>query len=171
MCPEPATLQSLRRGRRGAALLAALLVALLAGAARGQRLELAAGPSPQSFHDGSGPAANYAPASSREWRIAAPAGQRVFLWFTSFRTEAGFDFVSVYDGSEADAGRLLGRASGVPELASLRFTSSGGALLVAFSSDAAGVDAGFEASYRALTLTAPTVAGAGAAVGARGANL
>eukprot|EP00741_Cyanophora_paradoxa_P025638 tig00000385_g24742.t1 len=154
-----------------AGLVLAVLLALLAGGARGQRLELAAGVSSQSFDDGSGPAANYGPGWNREWRIAAPAGQRVFLWFTSFLTEAGFDFVSVYDGSEADAARLLGRASGAPELASLRFTSSGGALLVAFASDAAGLDAGFEASYRALTLTAPTVAGAGAAVGTRGANL
>lgn len=36
------------------------------------------------------------------WRIFAPAGYQVQIHFESFRTETGYDYVTVYDSSSTD---------------------------------------------------------------------
>eukprot|EP00741_Cyanophora_paradoxa_P001081 tig00000455_g1042.t1 len=82
----------------------------------------------------------------------------------------------VYDGAAADAARRLFRGSGALALESLRFTSSGRALLVTFQSDGIGAGDGFQAAYSAVALTAPTITEARAAAatasgGQRGALL
>jgi CUB domain/Divergent InlB B-repeat domain/Secretion system C-terminal sorting domain len=113
--------------------------------------------------DGSG-ALNYEHGLLCTWLIrpTTPPSALV-LNFTAFATEAGYDFVKVYDGTSA-SGALLGSFSGlsIPP----RVVASSGAMFIEFSSDADLADAGWSATYSCssgtfynLTLTANPVAG------------
>lgn len=94
---------------------------------------------------------NYNNNQSCSWLIAPPDAESILLTFTAFGTEAGYDFVRVYDGSSASAA-LLGEFSGsnLPP----PITSSGGTLFITFTSDQALTSTGFDASYN-CTLPSP----------------
>jgi len=98
-----------------------------------------------SLSDGPG---NYADNTDLCWLISTGAG--VSLSFSSFSTEAGYDFVWLYDGASTNSPELL-RASGgsLPAV-----TSSSGVMLVKLTSDSSVAAAGFSATY---SLTGNTV--------------
>lgn len=79
-----------------------------------------------------------------DWLIQPTDATEVVLNFTQFNTEDGKDIVSVYDGNSTSA-PLMGTWSGqnMPPM----LTSTGGSMLVTFTSDAANQFSGWEAIY------------------------
>ena len=96
-----------------------------------------------TFSDGSGNS-DYTNRSNCRWLIQPSGATWIELSFTSFTTESGYDFVRVYDGATTTA-PLLGSYSGSNIPPVLR--SSGGSLLVVFTSDSSVTRAGWSASY------------------------
>jgi hypothetical protein len=80
------------------------------------------------------------------WHIAPPSAQAIRLQFESFSLEPLQDYVRVYDGPTT-ASPLLGAFSGYDLPAEL--VSSGGEMLVTFSSNASITGNGFQARYQA----------------------
>lgn len=103
--------------------------------------------------DGSG-GQDYADNQSCQWRITGTAGQAIQITFSSFATEAGYDFVRIYNGNDATA-PLLGSYSGTSLPASV--TSSGNVIYITFSSDEFVTAAGFMLSYACVTPPPPVV--------------
>ncbi|GAA4042386.1 hypothetical protein GCM10022409_30480 [Hymenobacter glaciei] len=106
-----------------------------------------------SVYDNGG-LSNYADNSSGSLTLLpATSGALVQLTFTSFDTEYGYDFVSIYDGTSANA-PLLGTYSGslnnqlpLP----LTATNAAGALTVVFGSDGYVNAAGFAATVSCVS--------------------
>ncbi len=105
-----------------------------------------------NFVDGSG-AQNYGDNQDCSWLIKPANGGTVTLNFDSFNTEAGYDFVTVYDGENTSAAQL-GRFDGttIPG----QVVSSGNAMLVRFTSDASVNAAGWAARYTSAQAPTPT---------------
>ncbi|MCX6121916.1 MAG: T9SS type A sorting domain-containing protein [Ignavibacteriales bacterium] len=101
----------------------------------------------QSFDDGSG-LDNYDNNLDLSWLISPTDAQKIVLSFSSFRTEKNYDFVTIYDGSTT-ASPVLGKFSGsaIPN----SIISSGGTMLVRFTSDGFVADSGWGASYYSLS--------------------
>ena len=93
--------------------------------------------------DGSG-SSNYGNNMTCSKLIQPSGGGIIALTFTSFATEAGYDFVRVYDGATTSS-TLLGAFSGssLPPV----LTSSGGSMLITFTTDASVAAAGWSATY------------------------
>ena len=92
-------------------------------------------------------------------KLIQPAGAvSVILSFNSFATESGYDFVRVYDGSTASS-PLLGEFSGTSLPAAV--TSTGGSMLIVFTTDGGVVAQGWSATYTGnvpvLTVTPETI--------------
>jgi len=83
---------------------------------------------------------NYANCS---WPITAAPGNIIWIVFSSFVTEARFDFVYVYDGLNTSSPILFGGSGGVTPLPD-RYTTDNAAL-VTFTSDYSVVASGFTA--------------------------
>ena len=98
-----------------------------------------------SITDGSG-ANDYGCSADCKWLIQPSGATSITLNFTSFSTENGYDFVKIYDGSTT-ASPLLGSYSGT-SLPPTQ-TSSGGSMLVHFTSDGSVQQGGFSANYTA----------------------
>jgi len=82
-------------------------------------------------------------------KLIQPVGAtNITLNFTAFDTESGYDFVRVYEGTST-SGALLGQFSGNSIPGSI--TSSGGSMLVHFTSDHSITAQGWEASYEINT--------------------
>jgi phosphotriesterase-related protein len=78
-------------------------------------------------------------------KLIQPSGTvNVTLAFSSFETESGYDFVKVYDGVNTSA-PLLGQFSGFSLPAAV--TSTGGSMLIVFTTDNGVVAAGWSATY------------------------
>ena len=78
-------------------------------------------------------------------KLIQPAGaDYITLSFTAFNTESNYDYVRVYDGAST-ADPLLGEFSGTTLPAAI--TSSGGSMLVHFTSDYSVVASGWTAEY------------------------
>ena len=107
-----------------------------------------------SFVDGSG-SQNYGNNKNCTWLIKPANGGKVTLNFSSFNTESGYDFVTVYDGTSASATQL-GKYSGTSAPSAV--TSSGNAMFVKFTSDTSVTAAGWSASYTSSTSSADTQA-------------
>lgn len=97
-----------------------------------------------TFDDGSGPSSNYSDNLLCSWLIQPPGAITIDLNFNNFNTEAGFDFVRVYDGTN-NSGTLLGSFSGTNLPPSLQ--ASSGAIFVEFDTDGSVNSAGWEATY------------------------
>ena len=95
-----------------------------------------------SFTDGVG---NYGNNMQCMWLIEVPSGT-IRLSFTQFNTEAGYDFVKVYDGSSVSAQLLTQPLSGASPPGSI--TSSSNMMYVVFTTDSSVVGPGFQASYQ-----------------------
>ena len=105
------------------------------------RIELAS--SRGTFTSG---ASNYLPQTSCSWHLTpSEANRQVRLYFSAFALEAGKDHVAVYDGAQAVPSRLLARLTGAS--LPLPIGSTTGSLLVVMTTDEAGSDFGFEASF------------------------
>ena len=97
------------------------------------------------IQDGSG-ASNYVSSMNCGWAVSVSGADSIQLDFSSFSTEGNFDYVRVYEGSDA-SGTLKGSFSGttIPGPVVVNGTS----MFVTFTSDSGGNGAGFEASYAA----------------------
>ena len=93
--------------------------------------------------DGSG-SSNYGNNMTCSKLIQPSGGEIIALTFTSFATEAGYDFVRVYDGATTSS-TPLGTYSGssLPPV----LTSSGGSMLITFTTDGSIAAAGWSATY------------------------
>ncbi|CAL2034447.1 unnamed protein product [Caenorhabditis brenneri] len=78
------------------------------------------------------------------YQLATLGAYNILLKFTSFVTEAKFDYVTVYDGDNFNS-HLFGNYSGTPGPFSL--VSTGNTMLVTFRSDKTNTFAGFSASF------------------------
>ena len=101
-----------------------------------------------TFNDGTNANQQYTNSTNCSWLIQPPGATFISLTFNRFVTENNFDFVTIYDGSTTSAPQL-GRFSGVNLPPNI--TSSGGSLLVEFTSDGSITDFGWEASYNSTT--------------------
>ncbi|MDO9186715.1 MAG: T9SS type A sorting domain-containing protein [Bacteroidia bacterium] len=97
-----------------------------------------------AFSDGSS-ASNYSDNANCTWLIQPPAATSITLTFAAFNTEAGQDFIKVYDDSSSPP-TLIGSYSG-GSIPSPIVLSSGGAMLVEFTSNNSITDLGWSASY------------------------
>ncbi len=97
-----------------------------------------------AFSDGSS-SSNYGNNANCTWLIQPPAATSITLTFAAFNTEAGQDFIKVYDDSSSPP-TLIGSYSGgtIPSPVVL---SSGGAMLVEFTTNNSITDLGWSASY------------------------
>jgi hypothetical protein len=87
-------------------------------------------------------------------KLIQPAGaSSITLTFTQFSTESGYDFVRVYDGP-TNAAPLLGQYSGTSIPPAI--TSTGGNMLIRFTTDYSVVAQGWTAQYVANT-SSPTI--------------
>ncbi len=102
-----------------------------------------------SISDGSG-SANYRDNSDCRWVIRPPSGAvGVKIEFTQFRTESGYDFVTLYDGGTVNSNYLIRRFSGtsLPPIV----TSSIPEVLVYFTTDQSVTEQGWSLSYTAIS--------------------
>ena len=117
-----------------------------------------------TFSDGSDEA-DYANNLFCTWTLRPSAPHtNIVLTFNALDTESDKDWVRVYDGPNQQSA-LLGSFSGTPETP-FEIVGTAQEMLVVFTTDAAGVSAGWNAEYRILnepsrcsgtqTLTAPT---------------
>ncbi|KAI9562416.1 hypothetical protein GHT06_013386 [Daphnia sinensis] len=76
--------------------------------------------------------------------VQVPCGYRVRLYFNSFNTESGYDFVNVHDGSSTSDYLLL-RASGTTRPSTVY--SSSNEILLRFTTDSSGTRSGWQATF------------------------
>lgn len=107
-----------------------------------------------TFTDNGGAAGNYTD-DQRTLKLIQPAGATsITLSFTSFSTEAGWDYMFIYDGATTSS-PLIGQYDGTTSPGAV--TSSGGSMLIEFRSDCATNAAGWVANWTSNTVT-PTSA-------------
>jgi hypothetical protein len=96
------------------------------------------------FYDSQGPGTNYQNNEFSTVTFCAPAGQVITFTFTDFATEAGWDYLDIYNGSST-ASPLLGAFTGSvgPGVIS---STIGGCLTFQFSSDGGTRRRGWEAA-------------------------
>ncbi|MCS7086877.1 MAG: CUB domain-containing protein, partial [Bacteroidia bacterium] len=101
-----------------------------------------------TFSDGSGPA-TYLNNTNCSWLIQ-PSGGATFIriTFTEFNTEAGYDFVRIYAGADANA-PLIAQYAGTTIPGPTIVTGS--VAFVTFTSDVSVVGNGWTANYEAIT--------------------
>lgn len=80
-----------------------------------------------------------------EWILSVPEGLSVELSFSFFSTEAGYDFLNIFDGVEPGHG-VLQQLTG--EIEASKIVSSGNELRIKFESDQTETKAGFSATFR-----------------------
>ncbi len=95
---------------------------------------------------------NYTDNLDCSWLIRPANGGRITLSFSRFSTESCCDAVTVYDGATINS-QILGtfRGSSIPAA----ITSSGGVMLVRFTTDGSSTSTGWAASYTAGGATPP----------------
>jgi len=84
----------------------------------------------------------------------ANAGDKLKLTFTEFSTEAGFDYMNVYDGTSTGSPRFAGgtQLSGATIPGPFLATNAAGAITVRFISDAGAVDSGWISTFECVKL-------------------
>ncbi|WP_293892047.1 fibronectin type III domain-containing protein [Flavobacterium sp.] len=107
-----------------------------------------------NFVDTGGLAANY-PSNANQTTTICPVntGDVVTVTFTSFNTQAGTDFLKIYDGNDATA-PLLANLSGTALPPSFTSSAASGCLTFVFTSDATTTAAGWVSN---ITCGAPPV--------------
>lgn len=97
-----------------------------------------------TLYDNGGPGANYSNNENKVFNIVPTSATFVCIKFNSFSTEAGFDFVRVYNNING-TGTLLGTFSGnsIPG----NITSNTGKMSITFVSDAATTSSGWTAIW------------------------
>ncbi len=108
--------------------------------------------------DNGGTAGDYSNGMNGTATIAPTGASSVRLTFTSFQTEGGYDYLTIYDGPTT-ASPVIGTYSGLTlPNNGLPIVSTGGALTVRFSSDGSVTYPGFEATWNCTQITIPPVA-------------
>lgn len=104
-----------------------------------------------TFYDSGGSGAAYS--DNEDYRVTFTTGSsnKLKLTFTSFATEAGYDFLRIYDGSST-ASTLLGTYDGGTSPGTI--TASGSSLTLVFTSDGSVTDAGWAATISTVASTA-----------------
>ncbi len=105
------------------------------------------------FEDGSG-VQNYQNGADCRWLMQVPNATEITLNFSSFVTESGWDYVTVYDGADINS-PVLGSFSGnslPPQL-----VSSGSSMLLRFTTDGSVTYQGWSAYYNAKYCEGATV--------------
>jgi hypothetical protein len=103
-----------------------------------------------TFTDSGGSSSSYSD-DERKLTLIQPAGATsITLDFSSFNTEAGWDYLFIYDGATTSA-PLIGQYDGTTGPGTI--TSSGGSLLVEFRSDCATTAPGWVASWTSNSST------------------
>jgi hypothetical protein len=110
------------------------------------------------FYDSGGQSGNY---SDNEYSTTTicptSAGQFIQLNFTSFNLEAGFDDLTVYNGSTASS--LIGSYTGTGSPCSITSTAPDGCLTTQFSSDVVTTYSGWSAIVNCVSSAAPSLPG------------
>lgn len=113
-----------------------------------------------TFYDSGGATGDYTDDERKLYLISPTGATTVTLNFTSFNTEAGWDYMFIYDGSTTSA-PLIGTYDGTNSPGTV--SSSGGSILVEFRSDCATTAPGWACSWSsnsnpppAADVTAPT---------------
>lgn len=96
-----------------------------------------------TISDGSG-VSDYTNRTNCRWLIQPVGATYVTLTFSAFRTERGYDFVRIYDGTTTSA-PLIGSYSG--DSLPMPITANSGKMLIVFTSDSSITRAGWQASY------------------------
>lgn len=97
-----------------------------------------------NFYDSGGLAGNYGNDERKLWLFTKPGATNITLNFTSFNTEANYDYLFLYDGGSVNS-PLIGKYSGTINPGPV--TSTNDSLLVEFRSDCATISSGWVASY------------------------
>lgn len=121
-----------------------------------------------NFYDSGGPLGNYSDNENETITFVAPMGQQVWVQFSSFSTESGFDSLYVYDGLTTSS-RLIGAYSGT--VLSPTLTSTGGSLTFLFVSNGSGVSSEWAATVKCVTCTPPTATSSSSSPVCRGSAL
>ncbi|MEZ4964946.1 MAG: proprotein convertase P-domain-containing protein [Saprospiraceae bacterium] len=123
-----------------------------------------------NYYDNGGPTGNYATSISNSVVSFAPgtAGYKVRCTFSSFATEGGFDFLTVYDGPTTGSPFIASTSGGVPptnmpgNIVQATAANASGSLTFSFFSDVIIAAAGWaavvteiDASGAACAMTAP----------------
>ncbi|MCP4322036.1 MAG: hypothetical protein GY787_09340, partial [Alteromonadales bacterium] len=99
--------------------------------------------------DSGGSSGNYSNNESCNFLIQPSGASTITLNFSAFSLESGYDFLTVYDGPTTASPTLINGASGTSLPTSV--TSSGGSMLVRFTSDYSAIRSGFIANWSATT--------------------
>jgi N-acetyl-anhydromuramyl-L-alanine amidase AmpD len=97
-----------------------------------------------TFYDSGGSTGNYADDERKLYLISPTGATTVTLNFSSFDTEAGWDYMFIYDGNSTSA-PLIGSYDGTNTPGTV--SSSGGSILVEFRSDCATTSPGWACSW------------------------
>ncbi|RZL14344.1 MAG: hypothetical protein EOO62_05705, partial [Hymenobacter sp.] len=104
-----------------------------------------------TLYDDGGAGGYYSPYDDGTVTIyPATAGNKVRLIFTSFSTELGYDYLSIYDGTSTSA-PLLGTYAGTNSPGTVYGTTSSGAITLRFTSDYTVQYDGFAATISCVT--------------------
>lgn len=107
-----------------------------------------------SFYDSGGSAGNYGNDERKLWLFTKPGATNITLNFTSFNTEANYDYLFLYNGGSVNS-PLIGKYSGTVNPGPV--TSTNDSLLVEFRSDCATISSGWVASYTTNVVVTSTV--------------
>jgi hypothetical protein len=112
-----------------------------------------------TLYDSGGSAANYS-SNENYTKVFTPgtAGAKMRLAFTSFSTEASYDFLSIYDGPSTSS-TLIGTYTGTTGPGTVTATNSTGQLTVVFTSDINGEAAGFAATISCVAVPTFSITG------------
>lgn len=99
--------------------------------------------------DSGGSGSNYSNNEFCEFLIQPTGASSVTLTFSAFNLESGFDFLTIYDGPTSGSPVLANNLSGTSLPSSV--TSSGGTMLVRFTSDFSVTRSGFITSWTSTT--------------------
>lgn len=102
--------------------------------------------------DSGGSGSNYSNNEFCDFLIQPTNATTITLTFSAFNLESGFDFLTVYDGSTSGSPVLANNLSGTSLPASV--TSTGGAMLVRFTSDSSVTRSGFISSWTSASTPA-----------------
>ena len=105
--------------------------------------------SSDTLTDSGGSGSNYSNNEFCDFLIQPTGASSVTLIFSAFNLESGFDFLTVYDGSTSASPTLINNLSGNSLPSSV--TSSGGTMLVRFTSDTSVTSSGFIANWTSTT--------------------
>ncbi len=107
------------------------------------------------FYDTGGPGSDYQNDENGEWLFCSADGQDLYMTFYSFATEAGYDYLYVYDGSD-DTAPLIGQYDGTTlNGQTIISNNASNCLYFVFTSDVGTTGSGWEASYACGTYPPP----------------